>query len=103
MTQTAITKRLRDWGKAVRTTAFKFSLLFTLASSFVTGISMYTLYRSAEKESAEGHTAKEKEKLRQEPRNRFFAARTDVTALYAGGDIRFLWLVPEKEKKGWAK
>ena len=53
MTQTAITKRLRDWGKAVRTTAFKFSLLFTLASSFVTGISMYTLYRSAEKEIRE--------------------------------------------------
>ena len=36
-----------------RTTAFKFSLLFTLASSFVTGISMYTLYRSAEKEIRE--------------------------------------------------
>ena len=53
MTQTAITKRLRDWGKAVKTTAFKFSLLFTLASSFVTGISMYTLYRSAEKEIRE--------------------------------------------------
>ena len=53
MTQTAITKRLRDWGKAVRTTAFKFSLLFTLASSFVTGISMYTLDRSAEKEIRE--------------------------------------------------
>ena len=53
MTQTAITKRLRAWGKAVRTTAFKFSLLFTLASSFVTGISMYTLYRSAEKEIRE--------------------------------------------------
>ena len=53
MTQTAITKRLRDWGRAVRTTAFKFSLLFTLASSFVTGISMYTLYRSAEKEIRE--------------------------------------------------
>ena len=53
MTQTAITKRLRDWGKAVRTTAFKFSLLFTLASSFVTGMSMYTLYRSAEKEIRE--------------------------------------------------
>ena len=53
MTQTAITKRLRDWGKAVRTTAFKFSLLFPLASSFVTGISMYTLYRSAEKEIRE--------------------------------------------------
>ena len=53
MTQTAITKRLRDWGKAVRTTAFKFSLLFTLASSFVTGISMYTLYRSTEKEIRE--------------------------------------------------
>lgn len=53
MTQTAITKRLRDWGKAVRTTVFKFSLLFTLASSFVTGISMYTLYRSAEKEIRE--------------------------------------------------
>ncbi len=53
MTQAAITKRLRDWGKAVRTTAFKFSLLFTLASSFVTGISMYTLYRSAEKEIRE--------------------------------------------------
>ena len=53
MTQPAITKRLRDWGKAVRTTAFKFSLLFTLASSFVTGISMYTLYRSAEKEIRE--------------------------------------------------
>ena len=53
MTQTAITKRLRDWGKAVRTTAFKFSPLFTLASSFVTGISMYTLYRSAEKEIRE--------------------------------------------------
>ena len=53
MTQTAITKRLRDWGKAVKTTAFKFSLLFTLASSFVTGISMYTLYRSAEKEISE--------------------------------------------------
>ena len=53
MTQTAITTRLRDWGKAVRTTAFKFSLLFTLASSFVTGISMYTLYRSAEKEIRE--------------------------------------------------
>ena len=53
MTQTAITKRLRNWGKAVRTTAFKFSLLFTLASSFVTGISMYTLYRSAEKEIRE--------------------------------------------------
>jgi len=53
MTQTAITKRLHDWGKAVRTTAFKFSLLFTLASSFVTGISMYTLYRSAEKEIRE--------------------------------------------------
>ena len=53
MTQTAITKRLRDWGKAVRTTAFKFSLLFTLASSFVTGISMYTLHRSAEKEIRE--------------------------------------------------
>ena len=53
MTQTAITKRLRDWGKAVRTTAFKFSLLFTLASSFVTGISTYTLYRSAEKEIRE--------------------------------------------------
>lgn len=53
MTQTAITKRLRDWGKAVRTTAFKFSLLFTLASCFVTGISMYTLYRSAEKEIRE--------------------------------------------------
>ncbi|MDO4643671.1 MAG: HAMP domain-containing sensor histidine kinase [Cardiobacteriaceae bacterium] len=50
MTQAAIIKRLRDWGKAVRTTAFKFSLLFTLASSFVTGVSMYTLYRSAEKE-----------------------------------------------------
>ena len=53
MTQTAITKRLRDWGKAVKTTAFKFSLFFTLASSFVTGISMYTLYRSAEKEIRE--------------------------------------------------
>ena len=53
MTQAAITKRLRDWGKAVRTTAFKFSLLFTLPSSFVTGISMYTLYRSAEKEIRE--------------------------------------------------
>ena len=53
MTQAAITKRLRDWGKAVRTTAFKFSLLFTLASSFVTAVSMYTLYRSAEKEIRE--------------------------------------------------
>ena len=53
MTQTAITKRLRDWGKAVKTTAFKFSLFFTLASSFVTGISMYTLYRSAKKEIRE--------------------------------------------------
>ncbi|MFC2716213.1 MAG: hypothetical protein ACFN3C_02240, partial [Stomatobaculum longum] len=61
-------------------------------------------HRSAEKESAEGHTAKEKEKLRQEPRNRFFAARTDVTALFAGGDIRFVFAACSgKRKKDWAK
>ncbi|WP_455147941.1 hypothetical protein, partial [Stomatobaculum longum] len=48
-------------------------------------------HRSAEKESAEGHTAKEKEKLRQEARNRFLLHKRmsppftrEVTSVFCG-------------------
>ena len=53
MIRPLITKFFRDLKRATRATAFRFSLLFTVAFSIVTAISMVMIYQTAEQEISE--------------------------------------------------
>lgn len=53
MIRQPITKFFRDLKRATRATAFRFSLLFTVAFSIITAISMVMIYQTAEREISE--------------------------------------------------
>lgn len=53
MTRQPILKFFRDLKRATRATAFRFSLLFTVAFSIITAISMVMIYQTAEREISE--------------------------------------------------
>ena len=53
MTRQHITKFFRDLKRATRATAFRFSLLFTVAFSIITAFSMVMIYQTAKREISE--------------------------------------------------